>query len=111
MAVRDAVLVPTAGAVLTPVAASAGGDQVETGPDVLLIVFNDSAAAVTATLVTPGTVGGLGIDDATLTVPAGGVGAVKLDREAFWDGAISRAQLNWSATASVTFAVLRPAAA
>ncbi|MCT2276316.1 MULTISPECIES: hypothetical protein [Micromonospora] len=57
---------------LAPNAASAGGDKFTAGRDVWLHLKNTSGAAITATVVTPGTVAGLAIADLDITVPAGG---------------------------------------
>lgn len=88
-------------------AASAGGDSFRPGTTTLLHVKNASAASVTATLVTPGNVSGLAIDDVAVAVPAGGermIGPVSGDL--FRDAANGLGAVTWSAAASVTFAAL-----
>lgn len=61
-----------AGTQLTYTAVTAGagnGDMVR--PNAVLLVRNGSGSALTVTLITGGTVDGLAIADATVTVPAG----------------------------------------
>lgn len=58
------------GATVTSGAAPVDGDAIP--PNAFLRVTNGGAAAITLTVVTPGTVGsGLAISDHTITVPAG----------------------------------------
>ncbi|MEU9888011.1 hypothetical protein [Sphaerisporangium sp. NPDC051011] len=64
------VLVPS-GSASTLVAASGSGDTCTPGDGVFLEVNNANAAARTVTLVTPGTVEGLAINDRPVTIPAG----------------------------------------
>lgn len=101
-----------AGLVPTMSAASGGGDSVETGPDVSLIVSSGSTTA-TLTITTPGTVSGLAIADATVAIPANagtsgtsGPVVVALPRELFGD-ANGMAALAWSAVTNIKFAVVR----
>lgn len=89
-------------------AASAGGDKFPPASDVLIRVVNGSAAAITATVVTPGTVLGLAIADNAVSVPAGGKRTIgPFPREHFAAVADGLADITWSASASVTFAVLK----
>lgn len=55
---------------LTPsyTAAAGGGDTVVTGAGAFLHVKNGGGGSITVTLVTPGTVSGLAVDDQTVTV-------------------------------------------
>lgn len=88
-------------------AASAGGDSFRPGPRTMLHIKNGSAAPVTATLVTPGNVDGLAVADLTVTIPAAGERiAGPLPAELFRDRADGLGDITWSASASVTFAVL-----
>jgi hypothetical protein len=70
-----------------------------------LHVKNASAAAVTVTLPTPGQVSGLDIADRTVSVPAGGERLISTSSGVLrhGDGTV---QVNYSAVASVTVAVL-----
>lgn len=89
-------------------AASGGGDKFTPGDRVFLHVVNGSAASITATAATPGTIVGQSIPDAQCTVPAGA--------ERLWgpfparlfagqvDGLVA---VTWSATTTVTFAAVR----
>lgn len=94
------------GLAATYAAASAGGDKFDPGEHVMAHVKNASAAAVTVTIVTPNTVVGLAVADAGGSVPAGGdrfFGPFPREHFAGSDGLVS---VTWSATASVTFAVI-----
>lgn len=107
MAIVDTQGVQITGTAPTYSAASAGGDQVRAGADTVLHVKNASAGAITATVVTPGTVAGQAIGDVAVSVPAGGerfIGPLTRDHFAGSDGLVD---ITWSATASVTFAALR----
>lgn len=90
---------------LAPVynAASAGGDTFPASDRTYLHVKNGSVAAVTATLTTPGSVGGLAIADAVISVPAGGERVIGPIAPALFGEVASVA---WSASTSVTFACL-----
>jgi hypothetical protein len=88
-------------------AASAGGDKVTPGPTTFVHVKNASAAAITATVATPGNVDGLAVADLTVNVPAGGEAMVgPITAGLFRDPADGLAAISWSAAASVTFAAL-----
>lgn len=88
-------------------AASAGGDTFRPGPTTFLHVKNGSAAAITATVVTPGNQDGLAIADLAVAVPAGGERMVgPLTADLFRDTADGLADVTWSAAASVTVAAL-----
>lgn len=94
---------------LAPVysAASAGGDEFVPGDTVFLHVKNGGASAVTVTVVTPGTADGFDIADMAVSVPAAGERMIgPLSAGTFADRADRRGDITWSATASVTFAVL-----
>lgn len=85
------------------VAAAAGGDTAPTGDRRFLYVANGDTVAHTATVVTPGTVSGLDIADAALTVAAGEAGVLPLPRVfAAGDG---RATVTYDDVTSVTVAV------
>jgi hypothetical protein len=96
-----------AGAVPAYVAASAGGDKVTPGPSTFLHVKNGSAGEITCTVVTPGSVDGLAVADLAVAVPAAGEAMVgPISAGLFRDPADGLAAITWSASASVTFAVL-----
>lgn len=87
--------------------ASPGGDTCPTGSDVKLLVNNASGAPITVTLVTPGTVdGNLAITDRTVTVNAGKVEAIPVT-DLYRNPSTGLASLTYSATATVTVAVMR----
>jgi hypothetical protein len=99
---------------LTPTmsSASSGGDLVETGDSVFLVVCSDSTPA-TLTITTPNTVSGLAIADASVTIPASagvsgtsGPVIVALPTAVFGN-ASGLAALSWSATTGIKFAVVR----
>ena len=85
------------------VAATALGDSAPVGPGRFLVVKNSDASSHTATVVTPGTVAGLGVADATLVVPAGKIGLLPLPR--LFAGADGRAAITYDAVTTVTVGV------
>ncbi|QJY51254.1 hypothetical protein [Pseudonocardia broussonetiae] len=86
-------------------AASPGGDRFTPSRNTFLHVVNASASPVTATLTTPGNVDGLAIPERGVTVPAGANRMVPLPPGTY-RSADGLADVAWSATTSVTFAVL-----
>lgn len=100
-----------AGTAPTYSAADAAGDRVTPGQGTFLHVKNASAAAITVTLVTPGTEDGLAIEDRISdSIAASGEDFISLaNTKLYRDPADGLAGLTWSATASVTFAALRAA--
>lgn len=108
MASLNAIDVPVDGGLAdvaaAAVAAASGGDTAPVGPNLMLYVNNGSASSVTVTITTPGEVKGLAVADATLTVAAGDHGLIPLVRE--FRGAAGRAAISYSATTTVTVAVL-----
>lgn len=107
MAVVNPEPIQIAGTAPTYNAASAGGDKVtRPGSNVAIHVKNGSAGAITATVVTPGTVAGQDIGDVAVSVPAAGerfIGPLSAEHFQNADGQVD---LIWSASASVTFAVI-----
>lgn len=93
---------------LTPVytAAAAAGDALQLGDGFFVHYKNGSAAAITVTLITPGTVSGLAVADRALTVPAGGDLMVKLDRRQYEDPVTGRAMATYSGVTTLSVAVL-----
>lgn len=107
MATLPTQVVGQTGAAITFDPATVGGDQCATGSDVRLLVKNDDAAPVTATLATPGTVDGdLAIADRTFTVAAGELGAIPVT-DRYRDPATGLATITYSSATSVTVAVIR----
>ncbi len=107
MATVTADVVQIGGTAPTYNAASAGGDKTAPGDGTFLHVKNGSASPITATVVTPGTVLGQAIGDVAVTVAASGeqfIGPLPRQHLAGSDGLVS---ITWSASASVTFAVIR----
>lgn len=107
MANVQAQSVTLGGLTATYNAASAGGDTFPVGDHVVLHIKNGGASAVTATITTPGNVSGLAIADQAVNVPAGGEVFSGPIRRDLFAGAGGVASVSWSATTSVTFAVLR----
>ncbi|WP_432169054.1 hypothetical protein [Streptomyces sp. 1222.5] len=91
-----------------PVAAS-NGDTAACGQGTFLLVKNGSGSAVTVTLATPGQVDGrLAIADSTFSVGATtGLGIIPLIPGLYADPSTGLATITYSATASVTVAVVR----
>lgn len=106
MASLAAQVLAVAGTVPTYTAASAGGDTAPVGGGLRLHVVNGSASPITVTVVTPGTLGGLAIADAALSVPASGHGFIPLTA-VYRDPVTGRAAITYSATATVSVAVLQ----
>ncbi|MEV8151344.1 hypothetical protein [Streptomyces fradiae] len=86
------------------VAASALGDTAPVGPGRLLAVVNADAAPHTVTVATPGTVSGLGVADAVMTVAAGDTGLLPLPR--LFAQSDGRAALTYDDVTSLSVAVL-----
>ncbi len=108
MAILAAQNVPQIGG-LSPThnAAAAGGDRVPAGSGVLVVVRNTSAAAITVTLVTPGTLeGDLAIADRIYTVAATN-GELWFPVGPNYRGANGLADLTYSAAAGLTVACIR----
>ncbi|MGH9247954.1 MAG: hypothetical protein ACRD0W_00315 [Acidimicrobiales bacterium] len=89
---------------VTFAAASALGDDAPTGGGIVLLVRNTDAATKVVTVVTPGTVRGLTVEDPQMTVPATtGLAAMPLVRSVFG----AAAAITYSAVTGVTVAVVR----
>lgn len=73
----------------------------------LLVVHNASAAAITVTLVTPGTVQGLDIADRAITVAAGARVIIPVATGIYNQPGSGAAHVNFSAVATVAVALLR----
>lgn len=87
-------------------AASPGGDKFSPAAGTFLHVKNGSGAAVTVTLVTAATADGLAVADQTTSVPAGAERFIKPPADRLLKDADDLAAITWSATTTVTFAVL-----
>lgn len=108
MAALNAQTIVRAGLQATLVAATSGGDTIPVGDNVILVLNNGSGSSITATVVTPGTEGGLAIADQTIVVPAGArVNAGPFPAELFADPTDGRAHVTYSAVTSLTVGVLR----
>lgn len=92
---------------INPTAAAAAGDTRPNPGDVLLVVKNAAAAAITVTAVTPKEFAGVAIADLAVSVAAGETRAIgPFDPAAFNDGD-GKVAINYSATASVTRQAVR----
>lgn len=112
MATVNAQGMPPAGLNPTMSSASGGGDVVDTGDTVFLVVASGSTTA-NLTITTPGTVSGLAVADNVVAIPAnaGTSGTappvlVPLPTSLYGD-ANGQAALAWSATTNIKFAVVR----
>lgn len=103
MALVAAQQIQIAGTAPTYNAASGGGDTVAASDRTHVHVKNGSGSSITLTITTPGTVAGLAIADATITVPAGAERIVGPLTSALFGDPV---QLAWSSATSVTFAAL-----
>lgn len=84
--------------------AVASGDTAATGNKRILHIRNRHTATITATIITPGTVQGIGIADPQLAVTAGNDGFIPLDP--VYAGADGRATINYDVVTATTSAVL-----
>ena len=110
MAALSTSVVPLTGLVVAPVAASAGGDDCQSGAGVLLVVENGDASSHTVTLVTPGTVNGLPIGDRAVVVAAGAQAVIPVTSD-YRNPATGRASITYDAVTSMSVAVIRVASA
>jgi hypothetical protein len=86
--------------------AVANGDTCEVGTqNLFFVVSNGGAVPTTATITTPGSVEGLAIADAELTVAAGDIALMPLPM--LFRGSDNRATVNYTATATVTAGVVK----
>lgn len=88
------------------VAASAGGDDCDTGPGVELLVDNADASPHTVTLVTPRTIDGLAVADRAVVVAAGTDEIIPVGHE-YQDTSTGRASITYDAVTSLNVAVIR----
>lgn len=109
MAILDVQTIPVNGGLVpVPVAADVAGDEAPVGGGRLLWVELAAAATagVTATVATPGTVKGLGIEDVVHTLAAGEVWLLPLTAE--FRGANGRAAITYDSVTNLSVAVLEP---
>lgn len=106
MATRATETIAATGTVATYYAASAGGDKVTPDEGTLLHVKNANASSTIVTLTTPGTVSGLAIADRAVTVTNGTEQFIPLST-LYRNPTDGLADIAWSVSASVTFAVVR----
>lgn len=106
MATRATEVVDVAGTTATYHAASGGGDKVTPADGTVLHVKNGGGSSINVTLVTPGTEQGLAIADRVVAVGNGAEKFIALD-PIYRNPADGLADITWSATTSVTFAVVR----
>lgn len=107
MATYSTENIGTGGLAATYRAASAS-DKVAPGDGTFLHVKNGSATvALTVTLVTPGTVDGLPVGDRAVSVPVSADRFIAVPENPYMNYTDGLAEIQFSATASVTFAVLR----
>lgn len=108
MANLAAQRIAVAGTVPTYVAAAAGGDTAPVGGGLTLHVSNGGGASITVTAVTPGSLDGLAIADASVVIPAAGDGFLPLT-QVYRDPITGRANITYSAVTSVNVAVIQTA--
>jgi hypothetical protein len=89
--------------------AAGGGDDCQTGAGVLLVVRNGDTTSKTVTLVTPGTVKGLAIEDREVTVAANGGLELIPVTEDYRDPSTGRASITYSAVTSLDVCAVRTA--
>lgn len=106
MALIAAQIPSIAGTAIT-MGAAASGDTCPVGEGVWLMVRNADASSKTVTLTTPGNdVWGVANEDKAYTIAAGDIVLIPLLIQ-YLDTATNSVALTWSATTSVTRAVLR----
>lgn len=106
MATITTQAMPLDGAALTYSAASAGGDRYTPGPNTFLHIVNGSGVSVTATIVRPRSVDGIVLTNRAVAVPAGLSRLVPVTSDNYKSVADGLGDITWSATATVTFAVV-----
>lgn len=107
MAVYSPETIQIGGTAPTYNAAAGGGDKVgRPGTNVVLHIKNGGGSAITATVVTPGTIAGQAIGDVAVSVPAAGERFIGPLTRQYFANDDEQVDLTWSGTTSVTFAVL-----
>lgn len=94
---------------LTVVLTAANSSDTISVPDdrTFLIVVNGDGASKTVTLSTPGTIYGQAIPDVPFVVPAGATKVIPLSPSRYNDPSTGLTTISYSATTSVTAAVVR----
>jgi multidrug efflux pump subunit AcrA (membrane-fusion protein) len=93
------------GAAIVWANAAGGGDSLQAGDEVDLLLWNGDASSKTATLVTTKTVAGLAVADLAVVVAAGEIRRVRLSRDLFAD-VNGRVAVTYSAVTSVKVALV-----
>lgn len=106
MAVLAAQQITRDGMTPTFDAADAAGDEFPFAGNTFVVFRNASGGAITVTAVTPGTVESLGIEDLTITVPAGVDVFVNGLSSRNFQNANRRVGVTYSAAAGLSVAVL-----
>lgn len=106
MAALTTTVMPLGGGTVTYTAAAGGGDTCQVGAGVLLLVKNGDASAHTVTMVTPGTVNGLAIEDRAIEVAAGAVVGIPVHQD-YRNPATGRASITYDAVTDLEVAVIR----
>lgn len=102
-----ATQVPSVTGTAITMGAAASGDTAQVGDGMWLLVRNGDASSKTATLATPGNdVFGSAFADKVYTIAAGDIVPIRLLKE-YRDPSTGTVAITWSATTSVTRAVLR----
>lgn len=86
--------------------ASAGGDEFTPGNHTFVLVRNASGSSVTATIPTTATSDDMAVADITVAVPAGEDRVIGPLPHRLVAGSNGLGDITWSATTSVSFAVL-----
>lgn len=97
----------SAGAAVNYAAASASGDRFTPGSRVFMHVKNGSASSINVTITTPAAYDGLALADRVVAVPATSDRFIPLSAELYASPTDGLGDVAWSASATVTFAVLK----
>lgn len=107
MAVITPQTAAVAGTVLTMSSASGGGDTLTLDPSATLrLLVVTGGTSTTVTLTTPGTVNGLAIADNAVAITTNKTVVIDLPYSLYADSN-GQCAVAWSATTSVTFALIR----
>lgn len=87
--------------------AAAASQTFVPGNNVILHVINGGASPITATIVTTSTVAGQAVADVAVTVTNAEERFIGPFQRQYFSDANGQVAVNWSATTSVSFAVLR----
>ena len=90
----------------TAYTAAAAGDTFTPGPHTAVLVKNASGAAVTVTIPTPAKVHDVDVAEIVVSVPAGGERLIAAPAALVANPVTGQAAINYSATPSVSIAVL-----